>query len=168
MSREVLIIGYGNAYCHDDGVGLYIINKLRNRLGFRELQPDEDGWDELGQGLATIMVHQLVPEVVPLVSDSQTVIFVDAHMGTIPDDVRVVRVQEEHHFHAVTHHMSPGMVLSMASETKGKTPSAYLVSVRGENFDFGFGITEACKIHADLAVEKILELLNPITSKTPS
>jgi len=160
MKDRALIIGYGNAYCHDDGVGLYVINRLRNRLGIRELLPDEDGWDELRHGLATIMVHQLVPEVAPLVADYQTVIFVDAHMGTIPDDVRVVRVQEEHHFHAVTHHMSPGMVLSMASETKGRTPSAYLVSVRGENFDFGFGITEACKLHADVAVEKILELLD--------
>ena len=160
MKDRALIIGYGNAYCHDDGVGLYVINQLRNRLGIRELQPDEDGLDHLEQGLATIMVHQLIPEIVPVLADYPTVVFVDAHMGVIPDDVRVVQVKEERSFHAVTHHMSPGMILSMVSDMKGKAPSGYLVSVRGENFDFGLGITEACRRRADLAVEKILDILD--------
>jgi hydrogenase maturation protease len=160
MKDRTLIIGYGNAYCHDDGVGLYVINQLRNRLGLRELQPDEDGIDEVGYGLDTIMVHQLIPEIIPVLADYPAVIFVDAHMGVIPDDVRVVPVEEERRFHAVTHHMSPGMILSMVRDMKGKAPSGYLVSVRGEDFDFGLGITEVCRRRADLAVEKILDLLD--------
>jgi hypothetical protein len=30
--------------------------------------------------------------------------------------------------------------------------------VRGENFDFGFGISDACKLSADMAIKKILDL----------
>ena len=154
----MLVIGYGNAYCHDDGVALYIINELRRRRGIRELQPEEDGLDDLGHEVDSIMLHQLVPEIVPVVARYQRVVFVDAHAGSIPDDVRVIRVQEEHRFHAVTHHMSPGMILNMSRETKGAAPSGYLVSVRGENFDFGLGLSERCMRRADIATEKILDL----------
>lgn len=156
---NVLVIGYGNAYCHDDGVALVVINTLRHLHGIRELQPDEDGWDDLGHEVDSIMLHQLVPEVVPVVANYTRIVFVDAHGGNISDDVRVIRVQEEYRFHAVSHHMSPGMILSMARETTGHAASGYLVSVRGENFDFGLGLSDPCSLRADTAVRKILDLI---------
>jgi hydrogenase maturation protease len=162
MENGTLVIGYGNAYCHDDGVAFYIINELRRRLGIRELQPDEDGLDELGHELDSIMLHQLVPEIVPVVAKYERVVFVDAHLGSIPEDVRVIQVQEEHRFHAVTHHMSPGMILSMTREAKGDAPSGYLVSVRGTNFDFGLGLSDPCRLCANVAIQKILDLAKDI------
>jgi hydrogenase maturation protease len=160
VDKKSLIIGYGNVYCRDDGVGFFIINLLRKQWKLRELQPDEDGLDGLGQPIDTVLLHQLVPEVIPIVTQYQTVVFVDAHQGTIPEDVRVVRVKEEMGFHAVTHHMSPGMLLSMARQTHQVAPEAYLVSVKGEDFDFGLGLSEPCKLRAESAAQKILELLN--------
>jgi hydrogenase maturation protease len=160
MERKSLLIGYGNAYCHDDGVALYIINELRRRSGNRELEPDEDGLDELGHDIDSIMLHQLVPEIAPVAARYGEVIFVDAHSGTIPEEVRVVRIREEHQFHAVTHHMSPGMLMSMIHETTGILPSAFLVSVRGEDFDFGFGISDSCRAAANKAIQKIVGLLS--------
>ena len=160
MNKRSLIIGYGNVYCHDDGVALHIINRLRTQSGLRELQPDEDGLDELGNPLDTILLHQLVPEMITVVMQYDKVVFADAHKGTIPDDVRVVEVKEERGFHAVTHHMSPGMLLAMARQTHPFVPEAYLISVKGEDFDFGLGLSETCGIRADVAVQKILELVN--------
>ena len=160
MTNNVLIIGFGNAYCHDDGVALYVINELRRRRGIRELQPDEDGLDELGGEFDTIVVHQLIPEIVPVVVNYQLILFVDAHLGSIPDDVRVVQVQEENRFHAVTHQMSPGMILRLAREAKGSGISGYLVSVRGENFDFGLGLSDRCRSCANVAIQKILDLVS--------
>ena len=162
MEDGILIIGYGNAYCHDDGVALYVINELRRLLGVRELPPDEDGLDELGHKLDTVMLHQLIPEIIPVVANYRLVFFVDAHLGTIPEKVRVVRVEEELGFHAVSHHMSPGMVLRMVREMKGITPVGYLVSVKGENFDFGLGISDKCKLSADIAIKRILDLANDL------
>ena len=156
---RVLVIGYGNTYCHDDGVALVVINTLRRRYGIGELQPDEDGLDDLNHEVDSIMLHQLVPEIVPVVANYQCVVFVDAHVGSISDDVRVIGVQEEHRFHAVTHHMSPGMILSMARQTTGRAPSGYLVSVKGENFDFGLGLSDPCRLRADMATQKILDLI---------
>jgi Ni,Fe-hydrogenase maturation factor len=198
MDDGILVIGYGNAYCHDDGVALYVINELRRLGGVRDLLPDEDGLDELGhkpdtsdgtkprflnrgekrrsvstlsipptsdrgvEWVDSIMLHQLIPEIIPVVANYPLIVFVDAHVGTIPDEVRVVRVEEEHGFHAVSHHMSPGMVLGMVREAKGVAPVSYLVSVRGENFDFGFGISETCRLFADVAIKKILDLADSL------
>ena len=159
MEHRSLIIGYGNVYCHDDGVALYIINTLRKNAGVRDLQPDEDGLDELGQPMDTVLLHQLLPEIIPTLSQYQRVVFVDAHQGTIPEEVRVVEVKEELGFHAVTHHMSPGMLLAMVRQTHHFAPMAYLVSVKGEDFDFGLGLSEPCRRRAEMATQRVLELV---------
>jgi Ni,Fe-hydrogenase maturation factor len=87
------------------------------------------------------------------------VIFVDAHAGSIPEDVRVIAVEEDYGFQAVTHHMSPGMMLSLARQVSGSAPRGWLVSVRGTDFDFGDELSEPCQAWAAEAVEKILELI---------
>jgi hydrogenase maturation protease len=160
MERRALLIGYGNVYCRDDGVAFYIINALRRRWGIRELQPDEDGLDAVGLEVDSVVLHQLIPEIVPLVSGYPLIVFIDAHTGTIPDGVRCAPVREEYRFHAVTHHMSPGMVLGWVRKEKGAAPSAFLLSVGGETFDFGLGLSERCRQNADAAVERILELVS--------
>ncbi len=159
-NKRCLIVGYGNVYCRDDGVALYVINLLRTRFGLRELSPDEDGLDELGHPVDTVLLHQLLPEVIPDLMDYRRVVFVDAHTGTIPDDLRVVEVREEFGFHAVTHHMSPGMLLATVRQTYHVAPEAHLVSVKGDDFDFGLGLSEACKRRAETASRKIIDLLN--------
>ncbi len=159
-NERCLIVGYGNVYCHDDGVALYVINLLRNRFGLRGLSPDEDGLDELGHPVDTVLLHQLLPEVIPDLTNYRRIVFVDAHTGTIPDDLRVVEVREEFGFHAVTHHMSPGMFLATVRQTYHVVPEAHLISVKGDDFDFGLGLSEACKVRADAAARKILDLLD--------
>ena len=158
MDRCVLVIGYGNVYCHDDGVWLHIVNVLRRLKGGKPLQPDEDGLDDLGGGIDAIMVHQLVPELASVVARYDQVIFVDAHLGHIEDEVRVVPLKKAYRFHAVTHHLSPETLLWMAEQIKGTEIKAYLVSVKGDDFDFGLGLTDRCAARADVALERILDL----------
>jgi hydrogenase maturation protease len=164
MKERVLVIGFGNIYCRDDGVGFYVVNALRKRLGLPELGPDDDGLDELGNKVDALVLHQLIPETVSVVSNYQTVVFVDAHMGAIPEEVRWMAVQEEYGFHAVTHQMSPGMLLAMTRRIQGRTPSGFLVSVKGDDFNFGLGLSDACRFRADMAVEKILDLTGEVAS----
>ncbi len=125
------------------------------------LQDDEDGLGDLGHAVDTILLHQLVPEIVSIVVRYQHVIFVDAHKGTIPDDVRVVEVREEFGFHAVTHHMSPGMLLALARKDSRPVPRAHLVSIRGDDFDFGIGLSESCLRRAQTAEKVILDMMSP-------
>lgn len=157
--KRSLIIGYGNPYRRDDGVAYHIINDLRVRTGRQPLAREDDGEDELGGPADTLMLHQLLPELAPLFKDYDQVIFVDAHAGSIPEDVRVIPVEEDYGFQAVTHHMSPGMMLSLARQVNGSAPRGWLVSVRGTDFDFGDELSEPCQAWAAEAVEKILELI---------
>lgn len=158
---RTLIIGYGNPFRRDDGVAYHIINAIRARIGRRPLERDEDGQDDLDAAVDTLMLHQLLPELAPLFKDYGQVIFVDAHAGTIADDVRVVTVEEDYGFQAVTHHMSPGMMIRLAREVSGQAPKGWLVSVRGEDFDFGDELSEGCQLHAAEAAEKIMGLIEP-------
>ncbi len=160
MDHRSLIIGYGNVYCRDDGVALYIVNNLRKKSGLSDLKPDEDGLDQLGCPLDAVLLHQLVPEIIPILSGYEKAVFVDAHKGIIKEEIRVIEVKEEFGFHAVTHHMSPGMLLAMARQTRHSCPKAYLVSVKGEDFDFGLGLSEACRLRAEVAAQRILQLLD--------
>ncbi|MDH7487891.1 MAG: hydrogenase maturation protease [Anaerolineae bacterium] len=156
--RRTLVIGYGNPYRRDDGVALHVANFLRATQGLRPLALDEDGLDDCGHPLDTVVLHQLLPEIAPMLADYDLVVFVDAHTGVIPDDVRVLPVQEEYGFQAVTHHMSPGMMLALARAARGRAPEAVLVSIRGEDFDFGDGLSAGCKARAETAVRAILDM----------
>ncbi len=155
--RHTLVVGYGNPYRRDDGVAFYVANALRRGQGLRPLELDEDGLDDRGHPLDAVVLHQLLPEIAPVLADYELVVFVDAHTGVIPDDVRVLPVQEEYGFQAVTHHMSPGMMLALSRAARGQAPEAVLVSIRGEDFDFGEGLTEGCRARADKAVHLILD-----------
>lgn len=157
--QRTLIIGYGNPYRRDDGVAWHIINAIRERTGQEPLAREDDGEDQLGAAVDTLMLHQLLPELAPLLKDYAQAVFVDAHAGSIPEDVRVIAVEEEYGFQAVTHHMSPGMMLRLAREVGGAAPRGWLVSVRGADFDFGEELSAPCRAFAAEAVERILEFL---------
>ena len=158
MDQRILVIGYGNVYCRDDGVAYHVINLLRQFLGQPMLEPDDDGIDTLGHAFDTVVLHQLVPEVVTLLPKYQHIFFIDAHQGIIPDEVRVAEVREEMAFHAVTHHMSPGMLLALTRQQAQFAPSAHLISIRGDDFDFGLGLSASCANRVRVAVDKILDL----------
>jgi hydrogenase maturation protease len=159
MNGHALIIGYGNPYRQDDGVALHVLNRLREHLELPPMSPDDDGLDALGLPVDTIMLHQLLPELVPVVANYQRLIFVDAHTSAIPDDIHVAEIREEYGFHAVTHHLSPQMLLALVKNEIGHTPTSHLVSVLGEDFDFGEGLSENCVQRIPLVVEKILSLI---------
>jgi hydrogenase maturation protease len=154
-----LIIGFGNPYRRDDGVAFRSINDVRRHYGLRPLAREDDGEDDLGGPVDTLMMHQLLPELAPMLGRYERVIFVDAHAGSIPETVRVVPVEEDYGFQAVTHHMSPGMLLRLAREVTGAAPTGRLVSVLGYDFDFGDELSDACRDNAAEAVRGILELL---------
>jgi hydrogenase maturation protease len=160
-SFRTLVIGYGNPYRCDDGVAYHIINAIREKRGQRPLTPEEDGEDELGGALDTLMLHQLLPELAPLFKDYARVIFVDAHAGGIAEEVRVIPVEEDYGFQAVTHHMSPGMMLTLARQLGGAAPHGWLVSVKGTDFDFGAELSAACAQYAAEAARRIEELATP-------
>ncbi len=142
MART-LVIGYGNPSRNDDGVGLAVVNHLRQRLGQKTLDETTDGFDELGDEpgdeLDTLFLQQLTPELAETVAAYDRLILVDAHTGAYPDLVHQSELSPRHDPAMVSHILKPDHLLALALQFCGKAPRAELISVRG--FDFNFGET---------------------------
>ena len=158
---SALVIGFGNVYRRDDGVGPAVVNALRRQLGRPPLAADEDGYDELGHRVDTLLVHQLTPELAELIANYELTVFVDAHMGSIDKEIHVEELPPVAKVGTVLHQLHPRALLALAGELYGCRPRGVLVSVRGYDFDFGEGLTPQTASLVPLAVEQILKLIPP-------
>jgi len=122
-----LVIGYGNPSRRDDGVGWFVIERLR----------DLRVW-----GVECVTAHQLEIEFADAVQRYDWVIFVDAAVDTQPGQVTVRELAPNVGLHAVTHFQTPEDVLGMCLAMHGRAPKGILISIGGADFDFGEGLTE--------------------------
>ena len=157
---QALVIGYGNSSRKDDGVGFCVASRLRERTGRLPLDLESDGLDDLGESPHVIFVHQLTPELVELIAQHDVVVFVDAHVGEVyPEPIRIVGVEAKPSVGFVSHVISPGTIIAMAGALYGQAPQAYLVSVRGHDFDFGTTLSPETQALVDEAVEHVWNLI---------
>ena len=167
MART-LVIGYGNPSRNDDGVGLAVVNHLRQRLGLKTLDETTDGFDELGDepgdALDTLFLQQLTPELAETVAAYDRLILVDAHTGAYPDLVHRSELSPRHDPAMVSHILKPGHLLALAQQYYGKAPRAELISVRG--FDFNFG--ETLSQQTAQGVEQVVQTIWDSVATQPS
>ena len=142
MART-LVIGFGNPSRRDDGVGLAVVNGLRQRLSLPPLREDDDGYEDLGHQLDTLSLHQLTPELADTVEGYGRVVFVDAHVGVYPEAVHRTELRPRVEPSLVSHHLAPEHLMALVQQFHGKTPTAELLSVRGYDFDFGTELSPA-------------------------
>lgn len=131
----ILIIGYGNPLCGDDGVGPYAIKQLA--LAEAEMQSRID--------TEYLTLRQLTPELAEPISRADSVIFVDAADGGTPGEINCHELTPftETAFGAFTHHVDAAVLLESARFLYGRYPAAYLHTVTGENFRLGDSFSPA-------------------------
>jgi hydrogenase maturation protease len=156
--NKTLVAGFGNLYRRDDGVGRVVVNRVRERLGRPPLDPMDDGFEDLGHAVDTVVLHQLVPELAMTVADYDLVIFVDAHVGNLPEALREEHLEVSYRTPFVSHQVHPSSVLALAQQMEGRAPRAVLLSLRGHDFDFGEGLSEETAALVPAAVDRVLEL----------
>jgi hydrogenase maturation protease len=150
-----LVIGYGNPSRRDDGVGLAVVNGLRQRLGLPPLQGNDDGYSELGRAVDTLFLQQLMPELAETIARYDRVFFIDAHVGVYPELIRRTTIEANADRAIVSHHVKPAGLLEIARRLYGRAPTAELISIRGFDFDFGEQLSPAT---AQGAAEVVAEL----------
>jgi len=148
--RAVLVYGYGNPGRRDDGLGPRAAEKIeelalehvRVESGY---QPQiEDAAEVAGCGLA---------------------LFVDAAAeGAEPFSVRKLAPEEGAFFSS--HAVKPEHVLAICEKHFGQVPEAYLIGIRGYEFDFSEGLTERAQKNLDEALAYIVQLLAEQKGKT--
>jgi hydrogenase maturation protease len=126
----ILIIGYGNSLYGDDGIGPYAVEQLANAD------------TELYAHTEFLVMRQLTPELVEMISRADTVIFVDAADGEMPEgitcrELTTTDMPSDQKPGAFTHHVEPAALLQSARFLYGRCPKAYLYTVRGETFKLG-------------------------------
>lgn len=158
--KRTLVAGFGNLYRRDDGVGRAVVSSVRERTGRPELGPLDDGFNDLGHPVDTIVLHQLVPELARMVSAYDLVIFVDAHVNGLPESMHEEYITASYQCSSfVSHQVHPAMVLDLAQRAYGCTPEGILLSLRGHDFDFGEGLSPETAALVPPAVERILALV---------
>jgi hydrogenase maturation protease len=155
---RVLIAGFGNAYRRDDGVGRVVVNRVRDRVGRPPLDMMDDGFEDVGHPVDTVVLHQLVPELAETLAAYDLVVFVDAHVGTVAEPVHEEHLAVSYRTPFVSHQCHPSTVLALTQQMHGRAPEAVLLSLRGYDFDFGEGLSERTAALVPEAVARIMTL----------
>jgi len=143
-----LIIGYGNTLRSDDGAGYYIAEQVAE-------------WGL--EGVRSLFLHQLTPELADTIAQSDAVIFVDAappqslSLDTIA--LTPVKIDSAKSTLNLGHGLSPSMLLAMAQSLYGVRPEAYLVLVPTENFDFGEQVSSLTQKSMTIVLDLIRKYL---------
>jgi hydrogenase maturation protease len=125
----ILVIGYGNPLCGDDGIGPYIVKQLA--LAEAETQSRAN--------TEYMSLRQLTPELAEQISSADSVIFVDAAGAGRPGEITCQELtpSAEAAPGAFTHHVNVAALLESANFLYGRHPAAYLYTLTGENFELG-------------------------------
>lgn len=143
--KRILVIGYGNPYRADDGVG------YRAALDYLALNKDRGN-------VRIIATERLKPELVEEVSEANLVVFIDGsschgepgcvwQQDLLPDS-KVDGV--------FAHELTPRVLLQACKVIYRRCPEAVLLSVKGENYGFGSHVTPV----VEAALPKLFERLD--------
>ncbi len=141
------IVGYGNPERRDDGLGPHIVRALTAAL------PPGGRWN-------LVIAWHLEPELVETVSEADGLILVDATSERLTSGRRwsrlVPRLDEAS---PLSHSVRPGFLLGLVELLHGRRPPAWQVSVQGEEFHHGRGLSTAAARRARRAVTDIKNFL---------
>ncbi len=158
--KRTLVAAFGNVYRRDDGAGRAVVNALREQLGRPPLDLMDDGFDDLGHRVDTVVLHQLAPELAETVANYDLVIMVDAHVASLPEPLHQERIAAQYQAPTfVSHLTAPGTILKLAHEMHGRAPDGELLSLRGHDFSFGEGLSPQTAAWVPLAVERVQALI---------
>lgn len=141
---KTLLVGFGNPLRSDDGVGVNVAEAIEK---FNLPDVDVRAYQQLNVDMAGEL------------DGYARVIFVDASEEGPSVRMRPVIAQEGAE-KVSSHHLHPGVLLTLAEKLFGVNPQMVLCQIQGENFDVGGGLSGPVKKRAAEAVKRILALLN--------
>lgn len=144
---KVLLIGIGNEYRSDDGIGLVIARKIRERQ-----PPSVSVKEESGEGAALIEAWQ----------GYKNVILVDAiSSGAKPGTIHKIDARKEtvpaKFFHYSTHTFSVAEAIELARTMNMLPPRLLVYGIEGASFTAGINIMPIVLKSSNKVVEQILK-----------
>lgn len=124
-NKSILVYGFGNPGRQDDGLGPAIIERLEG--------------EEI-PGVVTDCNYQLNIEDAYSIAENDIVVFVDASLDA-EEPFSFVRIEPSAEITFTTHSMSPQSVLALCAELYDRKLEAYVLGIKGYEWDFEVGLT---------------------------
>jgi hydrogenase maturation protease len=153
---RALVCGCGNPFRTDDGVGHLLAPAAAEMIV------------SLGGEAEVRLEHQLLPEMAEEFGQYDLLVFADARVpGTGSGKGYDIReISPDPAFEGLNiHSVGPEWILALAARIGGKVPRSVLVSVEGESFDFGEGLTAECNERMNSALAAFEEWMRAGKSK---
>ena len=113
--------------------------------------------------MVVLAVHQLTPELALDMSAADLVVLVDATTAVPPGVVVVRRLDPGGEAGATggatSHHVGPGVLLSLARDLYGAAPEAHVVSVGVADMETGEGLSPPVAAAVPAAVDAVTRLV---------
>ncbi len=155
MSGGLWIIGYGNTGRRDDGCGFHVATRLEALLREQE-------------SITVRPMHQLDPTLAVELGEADQVVFVDASVENREKGVEWRKVlPEQDTLPLMTHHLKPSFLMGLVHAIEGVCPEAWLVSVQGEDFGIGEGLSPSTERRAEQVTEEIVSFVQASQGRWP-
>jgi hydrogenase maturation protease len=145
MLKPVLLFGYGNLSRGDDALGPLLLEYVENHCDLDRIEILSD--------------FQLQIEHALDLENRELVLFVDASVSCVSAfDFAMLEPARDKSY--TTHAMSPAAVLDVYQSIKKQTPPpCFLLSIKGEKFELGEGLSANAQDHLELACQFAGQLL---------
>jgi len=157
MAKKILFYGYGNPGRQDDALGIRFIEQMEDWVEENDLN-----------NIYFDSNYQLNIEDADTISEYDIVFFVDASTEQLESfeitEVEFSNAQVEFTMHAI----SPGVVLSLCKQIYEEVPKAFLIHIKGYEWDLEFdkGLTEKAEKNLVEAFKYLKENLSDIQQGT--
>lgn len=141
---KILVYGYGNPGRQDDGLG-YETARIIEAGNYNNVISDYN--------------YQLNVEDAVALSDTDAVIFVDASTAAC-EPFEFYKIEAEKSAAFTTHSMSPESVLSICRDVYSRQPLAYVLAIRGYEWELIEGLTDKAAENLTKACEFLNGLLS--------
>lgn len=141
------VIGYGNCHRRDDGAGRHVADHLISYFS-------------AVAGVRVLSLHQLGPELAEDLQAAGGIVFIDAALTPQSRGRVWRRIRPATDMADVSHSLTAAALLGLTQLLYGRCPPAWMVSIPGEDFGFGHGLSRASAGHAVQAVREVTRVID--------
>lgn len=145
--ESCFVVGLGNSLRRDDGLGAFVVRELERRLN--------------GKGLCFLVRRQLEADLIEDLHQADVVVFVDASVESLAEGWRLTKMQPEFcPAPYLTHTVKPEFFLGLMNMVYRKNPAAWLVSIQGDDFGYGQGLSPGAEKRATRVIAALVKAMS--------
>ena len=142
--KNTMIFGIGNLARQDDGLGWAFLDEIEKKDVFK---------GELHYR------YQLNIEDAETISNAENVIFVDSYTGNLEENCILEECKMNGEITFTTHALNPEAVLALSKDIYCKQPKAYVLKIKGYEWELEEGLSNKGKRNLNEALKLISDLI---------